>query len=633
MTNIRPAPWKPVWLPLATTPILYALYQCIAYFGFDVAVLPRAVPVDLAIQIAGSWLVYLMSRRSWAFIVLQALCLAVVNVGPAIKLAFYGVPIKPDDAASLPALIMIAEGAAFWALILTLGGILALFFGNLRLAGGGARRAVTFLAALAALLTFMPHPVVAELDRLFGNSTWNQRGNYEHRGPALYILQETARHFAEKGFPPNKAEALAAAERLLANGGAASLHPAAQSRNPPRNVHVIVLESFWDANLLTGAGLSADPLDPEFRALWREAGNSHALSPVFGGHTANAEFEVLCGFPVLDDGVVFESRLTNDAPCLPRLLSDAGYRTVASHPNVAAYWNRINAYRRVGFQTYWSAQDFVLDDMMQNEFLSDESLLTQIRDKVWPMLDSGRPVLNYVMTFFGHVPYTLNERRPEVIRTNGETWLLGPYVNTLHYKRRELMAFVKELRAKDPNGIIVMFGDHLPFLGFSFDGYYQSGLTARSVKEFDAGMSRVQSATPLIIIDGLRGPVPVGDMPIYQIPELILSLLGHDVPTIMDYTRPPAGLRIRPLLGMHLAQTEGGPLVLCRGQPEDAAICATSAQWIADVGTVKRDLFRGHRHTSRKTPPWVPAPAEPAVIPVGTGSVPALPASPDDGAT
>ena len=127
---------------------------------------------------------------------------------------------------------------------------------------------------------------------------------------------------------------------------------------PQRNLHMIVLESFWDPMVLTASKLSADPIDPAFRELWAEAGQSHALVPVFGGYTANTEFEVLCGFPVNRDRVFFEGSLRRDVPCLPNHLADAGYRTLVSHPNSASFWNRINAYRRIGFETYWADKDF-----------------------------------------------------------------------------------------------------------------------------------------------------------------------------------------------------------------------------------------------------------------------------------
>lgn len=130
--------------------------------------------------------------------------------------------------------------------------------------------------------------------------------------------------------------------------------PAALRLPDPQHVQLFAFIPFWAdhglyPSVLEKAHFSRDPLAAELRALWEEAGLSTALSPVFGGYTANAEFEVLCGFPVLDTGVKFERRLTNDVPCLPRILRDIGFTTVASHPNIAVFWNRVNAYRRVGF--------------------------------------------------------------------------------------------------------------------------------------------------------------------------------------------------------------------------------------------------------------------------------------------
>ena len=105
-----------------------------------------------------------------------------------------------------------------------------------------------------------------------------------------------------------------------------------------------------------------DPFPPELRALWAETGHSVTLSPVFGGYTANAEFEALCGFPVTENAVFFEGWLRRDVPCLPALLREAGYRTVASHPNVPGFWNRTHAYRLTGFDEYLSVADFDTSD-------------------------------------------------------------------------------------------------------------------------------------------------------------------------------------------------------------------------------------------------------------------------------
>jgi len=175
------------------------------------------------------------------------------------------------------------------------------------------------LTITAAILK--PEPAVKAMDTAFKNSVWNQRGNFESRGVLIHIVQESIRHQARSASPPSELEveeALAVLQSVRAGREA----PAEPQRlgGQPRNVHMLVLESFWDAALLTGSGLSEDPLDPEFRRLWQAAGNSHVLSPVFGGYTANPEFEVLCGLPVTENFVFFEAGLRNTVACLPQVL-------------------------------------------------------------------------------------------------------------------------------------------------------------------------------------------------------------------------------------------------------------------------------------------------------------------------
>ncbi len=80
------------------------------------------------------------------------------------------------------------------------------------------------------------------------------------------------------------------------------------------------------------------------------------------------------------------------------------------------FWNRTNAYRRLGFDTYWAIDDFVLDDM-NGAFLSDASLYRQVSEKITPWIREGVPVFSYVVTYFGHWDYPLNESRPPKVAT------------------------------------------------------------------------------------------------------------------------------------------------------------------------------------------------------------------------
>lgn len=587
--------WREWGCALGLVAAWYAFAQwAIAHF---LGVAPRqdAWLRDLAAHLLIGGLLFLMARSVAHFGVAMVVLFSAFTVGNALKLAVLGGPVMPDDFVAAKNLFLLLEGWQLWGsiamLALPLGALMWMFAWRRRRAWGALAAVVAGVAAVLA----QPAPLTSWMDARFGDWVWNQRGNYEMRGLPIHLVQEAARNLARRGAAPQANEVDDALTLLGVTQPSPFMKTAAgRPGRGGRNVHMIVLESFWDPMALKAAGLSADPLDPAFRKLWKAAGNARALSPVFGGYTANAEFEALCGFPVMTDAVFFEGRLRRDVPCLPRHLGEAGYRSFASHPNAAPFWNRINAYRRVGFEHYWSDRDFELDDM-NREFLSDASLYRQVLERVGPQLDGAQPVFNYVLTYFGHLDYPLNEQRPERIDTKTDNALVKAYANTVYYKSRELMAFLGELRQRDPQAIIVLFGDHLPSLGWNHGGYAESGLLAPNREQFDDPMFRTLVSTPLVVIDGTRGPLRTGDLPIYALPALILDLLGDERDTMLRFAaRSDDPIRVRPLPGVHFT-LDGKRLTVCRSG-ELVADCEPSAAWVDAIDVLKRDLFSGVQH-------------------------------------
>lgn len=584
----------PKLLPVYSTAVFYALYYFISTFKFDVGIVPAAVPFDYLLQVFIGYILFALSRRLWVFVVLQGLLMAVLYVGNAVKISFFGGPIVPDDAYALRSLLLILEGWRFVAAAVPLAAMAALLLFNFTLRHWSSYLASMLLILFGLTLVYKPVAVLEPLDKHFGNSVWDQRSNYLYRGATLYTLQEGARYFADADVPPDRDLALAAAENLLRNDPP----KAAVASFTPRNVHIVLLESFWDPSALKKAGYNQAPLAPELLKLWKSAGYSRAMSPVFGGYTANAEFEILCGFPVVEDSVKFERKLLNDAPCLPHLLAERGYRTLASHPNVPVFWNRVNAYRRMGFQTYWSQKDFVLDDM-NREFLSDASLYRQVLEKIAAPLDAKQPLLDYIVTYFGHWNYPLSKSRPNRITSTSKVEEVSTYANTVYYKSRELMDFLKQLHERDPDSVIVAFGDHLPFMGENFAGYVDSGALTPKRSDFSSDMFKFYVSTPMLIIDGKNGPVKFSSLPIYEVPALLLKLLNITEPNIMDYTRSPAGMKVRPLPGLHIDLLDDGNVEVCKEPPYSAA-CQTSSHWLQDVLNVSNDLFIGQQYTRQQ---------------------------------
>ncbi|MGZ4980642.1 MAG: LTA synthase family protein [Methylobacter sp.] len=596
-------------LPLFSTTLLYTLYYLISTFKFDVQILTLSIPYDYLLQLVIAYVLYALSKRVWIFLVIHALLMGLLYVGNAVKISFFGGPIMPDDVFALQSLLLILDGWRFFAAAIPLAAIASLLLFNFTMRHWSAYLACLTVILLGITVVYKPATLLEPLDGYFGNSVWDQRSNYVWRGATLYTLLESARHFAAAEVIPDGDRAQEAANNLLSarrtDSIPATLVPVVSKNNEsaaeeftPRNIHIVLLESFWDPNMLKKAKFKPYPLSPEFRELWKSAGYSHALAPVFGGFTANSEFEVLCGFPVVKDAVKFERQFLNDVPCLPHLLADKNYRTIASHPNVPVFWNRVNAYKRMGFQTYWSLEDFVQDDMNQ-EFMSDSTLYRQVLEKISGSLDAKQPVLDYIVTYFGHWNYPLSESRPNKVSSSSEVEEVSAYANTVYYKSRELMTFINEMRKRDPEGIIVVFGDHLPFLGENFAGYVESGVLAANRSDFSSSMFKDYVSTPMLIIDGKRGPVKFGSLPLYQVPKLLLDLLNFNEPSIMDYTAPLPNIRVRPLPGLHFNIAADGTVDMCKESPYSEA-CQLSSRWLENISVVSNDLFMGRQFTRPK---------------------------------
>ena len=585
-----------LWVMLVYVAVEFASIQF-----FSVAVRPQNWTRDIGAHLLFAFLLYPMARSFRAFAFTYFLLIVSLHLGNALKMIILGSPVMPDDFIAMRNMLMLFDGWKLVGMLLMVGLPAAVLISMIH---WRSKRTWLTLGAISASLYAMvswPQQISTYMDKLYGDWVWNQPGNYRERGLIIHIVQESARNLSRAMNIPHRTEIEEAIGLLQAGeeeGKSFGDTPRDNTATvkPKRNLHLILLESFWDPMKLGPDILDTDPIDPEFRQMWSQAEHSSMLSPVFGGYTANTEFELLCGFPVTVDKVFFEGWLRHDVPCLPSHLAADGYHTIASHPNAAAFWNRVNAYRRIGVQTYWAAPDFVLDDM-NREFLSDVSLYRQVLDKISPELQQGKPLLNYIVTYFGHLDYPLSESRPMVIETRGGDAMLKRYVNQMYYKSRDLMAFIRQLRQQDPHGVIIAFGDHLPFLGPNYAGYTNSGLLTATRQEFTDDMFHFYTRTPLLVIDGEKGPLKLGEVPAYQLPRLALDLLGDERPSILRIGSPSTLKKLRPLPGLFLVQDNDRGAITCRdGNTAQSPQCSESGKVVDALKRLTFDIFNGQQH-------------------------------------
>ena len=583
------ARWR--WtVPVLSTVVLYAIAYFTCWGAFGIKIVESRVPYDLGLNLVLALLVFSVSRRVWPFLMLQALYFGVFYVASVLKISMLGRPIMPEDVHNLPALIEILGTLGWVAIALPLALLVGLLIFNLKFRARPAQAGWALLIALPLGAASDPSPVSNSLDKFFGNTPWDQRENFIWRGGAVHLAQEGLRALADRRPIPTEGEVAAAIQRrVVASGGAQPLVPLGHRRN----LHVILEESFWDPTVLSAAGYSGDPIDPRFRDLWGQSNLTRGLSPAFGGQTANAEFEVLCGFPVNQIAVKFEFGLLRDVPCLPRVLGALGYRTVASHPNIAGFWNRYTAYEHLGFETFWTKDQMDMTDS-NGPFLADRSLHKQVREKLQAS-DDGRPIFDYIVTIDGHWMYDAGFERPPVLASSSKVKEVGDYANMLHYKTQQMMDGIEAIHRDDPDSVIVVFGDHLPMLGRNFAGYVESGALPDNFGGFTKEQYDFSAGTPLIVIDGRNGPLDLGRIPMFRLPSVLLRLLGEERPTIFDLVQVPSSVIPRPLPDVMMTYQGSVPQELCKGATGSPS-CAEANAWLADVLLIDHDLFAGHQH-------------------------------------
>ena len=244
-----------------------------------------------------------------------------------------------------------------------------------------------------------------------------------------------------------------------------------------RNVHLVVLESFLDPTLFKKATYTKDPFHPSFKKLF---GNKmgFSLSPVVGGKTAQAEFEILCGAPAFEEmtGVEFNSFTGSAAYCLPGTLQLAGYQTMASNAYNPSFFNAPSAYKGMGFANMYFPREYVSgngtylvrgDTTGEMGYMFDAAVFSQNLEFITPLIkqNDGPPLFNYIRTVYGHFPHALNEeKRPQLLKmiSSFKDPQLERAANQIFYRSQAVADYVNRLLALDAKSLIILVSDHLP---------------------------------------------------------------------------------------------------------------------------------------------------------------------------
>ena len=239
------------------------------------------------------------------------------------------------------------------------------------------------------------------------------------------------------------------------------------------NVIIIQLETFFDPNVVDGLEMSENPV-PNFTKYKEEYPSGYLTVPAIGAGTANTEFEVLTGFPssFFGAGEYPYKTTVNEEPVesLCSVFKREGYGAYAIHNNKSSFYDRRNVYDKMGFDAFISLEYMYDVEYTSTGWAKDESLISDIKKC---LEDTEGQDFVFTISLQAHGKYPIGEDTCEehISLTYGDDievqQQMTYYINQLY----EMDIFISHLKAElDAYGedyVLVLYGDHLPTIGFT----------------------------------------------------------------------------------------------------------------------------------------------------------------------
>lgn len=240
-------------------------------------------------------------------------------------------------------------------------------------------------------------------------------------------------------------------------------------RNP--DIIVIMDESFSDLSQIADLQTEKDPIS-FIHSLKTNTIQGMAHVSVFGGGTCNTEYDFLTGSSsvMLRPGSYpMVQFLSGDMPSIAQTLRQSGYRTVGIHPFYPDGWNRDQAYPKLGFDRFYSIDDFQ-EPALLREYISDRESFR----KVYEFLEqSDQPAFIFNVTMQNHFGYDKafeNLTEEAVFPEMEEFPQTRRYLSLISHTDRAVQELITALQKRTRPTIVLFFGDHLPAIE---EEYYQ----------------------------------------------------------------------------------------------------------------------------------------------------------------
>ena len=355
---------------------------------------------------------------------------------------------------------------------------------------------------------------------------WDNRGSH-YSGFLLNFTYQLQEVFVPKpdGYSP---EAVAALEADYSELSSDSRHP---------DIIVIMNESFADFRVFKN-GLATDKeVTPFLDALQENTVRGHLYASVFGGSTANSEYEFLSGHTMafLPAGsIVYQQFFDEDSFTLLDVLKKQHYDCIAMHPYHPDGWMRSTVYPAMGFDAFYTLDDFPQNQLFRG-YVSDREMYEQII-ALHQAHPQDKPLFLFGITMQNHGGYTYEGLDfQNTIHLQGYAGAYPEaeqYLSSIHESDRAVEYLLEYYQSNNRDVIIVFFGDHQPNIE---SGFYEA-LNGGTYDTLDEHMDRY--CVPFFIWANFD--IPEKEIPcssLNYLPGHVLDAAGIPLPPYYRFLR------------------------------------------------------------------------------------------------
>ena len=299
------------------------------------------------------------------------------------------------------------------------------------------------------------------------NNIWSATQQYIARGflyPFLHSISE-AIEMPPENYSADRAEAILSA-----------YSDADIPEEEKVNIIGIMLEAYSDFSRLGVPELAADVYEV-WHNVEAEGYSGDLVTNIFAGGTINTERCFLTGFSNL---VNFRARTNSYA----WYFRSQGYRVEGMHPCYEWFYNRLNVNESLGFEDYYFVENY-FSPMSGGGVALDDIFFPELLKTYQAAETPDQPYFSFSVTYQGHGPYNDDVcwwgEKGDYVADNGayteaQQYILDNYFGSIYNTNQHLKALTDYLRTDDEPVVLLLFGDHMPWMGDGNSVYEAMGL-------------------------------------------------------------------------------------------------------------------------------------------------------------